>query len=366
MGAVAGVALQAPATPSKPANAVNRVVEQLNDDYNLGLELPDPTRSPSHHKQQAAQNGQFAQSLRIFRGIHFLYYQRGESLELALESFAAEARAASLRWVPKPRADPGTLPSARHPPKAQTPEQQGNLQIILDDLLGRFKAQCRPARPALQPAPPRLAHLPAPTEDSDLSGSLPESPASSGSKRSFDGSQEHDAKRWRGGTPPARAPSPTPSTLSNALENVPTRRRLGRPPEHLASDRRSNSSETSGGSTVSSIFSRRDGQSSTQTTLDEGPREQKGAATIVVPRPPPLDKALAHMQSPLKPSHASTIYSEFPNVSQNNIMGQPAGIWEDDFDSPPVNPEIQARLQNIWRKWSRPPPMRQACCISVC
>ncbi|AEO68606.1 uncharacterized protein THITE_2079458 [Thermothielavioides terrestris NRRL 8126] len=378
MGSAAGSAFLA--TPSRTASAVDKVIQQLNDDYGLGLRIPDPALSPSRHNQLAEQDEQYAQWLRIFRGIKFLYYQRGDSLEQALDSFFLEARAASRRWVPKPRADPGTLPSPRSAPKAQTPDQQWNLQTILVSVLDRFKAQSRAPPLALSAVSGRAGargppQLPAPAEESDP-GSLPESPASTGSKRSSDGALGLDAKRWKG-QPPARSPSPTPTVLSNALDNVPSRRRLGFPPMDWSPQRqrldaeRSISSDTSGSSKVSSLFSRLDSQRSTQTTSDGEEREQKHGPTVIVSSlsqqglsaatnntvPPPTRTARpvtgGASRAPPRSSAAGTLYSDLSHVAWDDSVAEIPGSGRNEADALPIHPEVYARLQNIWPKFPR-------------
>ena len=133
MGATPG-----PSIPETPTNkrivgnvAVEKVIRKLNRDYGLGIEIPDPTLSPLKRKQLGARDEQYARWDRICRGVQFLFYQKGDTLDQALDSFFNTAKAASLHWVPKPRAEPGTLPSSKTPPMAQTAWQQQNLQTIL-------------------------------------------------------------------------------------------------------------------------------------------------------------------------------------------------------------------------------------------
>jgi hypothetical protein len=371
-----------PITPSKniQANiAVERVIHKLNHDYALGVTIPDSSLSPVKRKQLGANDDQFARCDRICSGIRFLFYQRGDTLDRALDSFFHEAKAASLRWVPKPRADPGTLPSATAPPKAQTPAQRLNLQSILIGVIDGFKAQKMPPLQLPRPndrignagrAPPLTS-----SDESDAGSprSFPESPVSTGSKRSFDSDDDHAGKRPRGLSP---CPSPTPSAFTEALDKVPTRQRLGGPAENQSPERRrpgaprSNSSDTPVSSRVSSVFSGRGGQQSTQTTLDGDSRQEKPFSP---PHPPSQPFTVADRTSPAvnrppsqesisRPAHqlpqqSSAAYSEveFPDstpLPQDAILGRDR---RDGFDSVLTNGQLtplQSRLQNIWRKWT--------------
>jgi hypothetical protein len=379
MAAVSGAAF--PVTPSKIVGsvAIEKVVRSLNDDYGLGIEMPDPTLSPSRRKQLSAQDEQYARWDRICRGLQFLYYQRGNTLDQALAAFFNEAKAASLRWVPKPRADPGTLPSATTPPRAQTAGQQWNLQSILIGVIDDYKAHAMPAlllpRPSATPVSTRRG-----SRDASSPKSAPESPDSPASKRSFDSDDDHEAKRLRAkASVIPRNPSPTPSAFTDALDKVPTRRRLGYPPDNWSPqrrqpDERSTSSHSSNGSSVSSIFSHRDGPLSTQTTLDEDSREQKrSVAAPTHPSPPRFNvahrsgprvptipgRANAAQQSPPRSSALSTDYSDFPDPSGASLDQSLGSAWARDDDEPLGTSKLSAlqlRLQNIWRK----SPMRMA------
>lgn len=382
-----------PVTPNKNILgnvAIEKVIQKLNDDYGLGIEIPDPTLSPSRRKQLGEENEQYARWNHICRGIRFLYYQRGDSLDQALNNFFNEAKAASLRWVPKPRADPGTLPSVRRPPKAQTEGQQWNLQSILIDVIDSVMAQTRPPLllPRLNtnsvsgPSVPSTTLHPARSEESDAGSSG--SPASARSKRSFDGEYDYGAKRPRGKEPRVPPiPSPTSTALAHALDNVPTRRRLGRPledglPEPRQQDEeRDSSSDTSGSSRVSSLFSHRDGQQLTQNTLDGDYREEKRPLAAAAPpyrssprfsvahrTPPAVNQvsAQAHaapgltdagQQFPPQSSGVTTVYSEISSSGAfllDDVLEQLT--W--DRTEPPASGEptaLQRRLRNIWRKW---------------
>ena len=389
-----------PVTPVKRDGPVEQLVRKLNADYALGVELPDPTLTPSHRKQLSKQNEQYARSDRICSGIRFLYYKRDGTLDHALESFLTEAKAESLRWVPKPRADPSTLPSARAPPKARTAEQQRKLQTLLVAILDDFKTNKTPkpaptplfsrpngsVTPAARPAPVILDL----TDDSD-SGSVPESPASAASKRSWDFYDAKDQSTKRIKRRPSVA-STSAFTLANALDNVPSRQHPGparslgtrsvpdrqhpgptraldtrsvpdRRPQGAENGRHSSrSSETSTGSTiVPSIFSQRDG-TSTQSTLQTDARERKhapsvtatpsrsfGARTVPIMGHPAHGLADLDQQSPpLSPT--SPPFSDFSDSGDSPGQSTPGRASTILTSANGGNTAIQSRLQNIWRE----------------
>ncbi|KAK4097624.1 hypothetical protein N658DRAFT_510235 [Parathielavia hyrcaniae] len=383
-----------PVTPSNKRslaqNAVEKVIRSLNSDYGLGVAIPDPTLSPYKRKLLSADNDQFARCDKICSGIQFLFYQRGEALEQALESFDQEAKAASLRWVPKPRADPATPPSVSAPPKAQTPAQRLNLQSVLISVLDSAKAQKKP--PLLLPTPSGRfnnvgpAHFPTLSDESDAGSfkSVPESPASIGSKRSFDRDDDHCGKRPKGVSP---CPSPTPSAFTDALDKVPARRRLGHPPEDWSperrrpDDQRRNSSDTSASSRVSSFFSRgeqqQSTQQSTQTTPDGDPQEAKSSPNFATPprpsshqfkvanrtssavnRPPPSLEAPVARASHQPPPQSSGLFSSVGFLDMTPLVLDDTTIRDRraGLDSEPTNRgrgPLESRLRNIWPKFPR-------------
>jgi hypothetical protein len=423
-----------PATPTKVARhdgPVEKVFRQLNDDYDLGLELPDPSLTPSRRKQLGNQNKLLARSDQISRGISFLYWQRDDSLDEALVTFFNKAKAESLRWVPEPRADPGTLPSSTAPPKAQTADEQESLQSILIAVLEHFKSIKINKKPAplfsranggvaavpRRPNPPALSLHVANNSDS---GSLPESPVSAGSKRSFEfhDTNDHDAKRPRGeqavSSPYTSYPSTPGLNFASALDNVPTRQHPGstrpfgakspslpgrRPHDaDQGSPLSSRSSETSS-TKLPNIFSSRDAHS-TQSTVEASFHGKERAPTVAAPssvfavatrtvaaasrtlpgqnRPalfahvevPPSAQSLdAAQQSPTW-SSASTSYTDFSDPG-DALM--PAASHEPTLDlrdtlHTPIkggHTALQTRLQNIWREFRAGPDCRRLLIIAM-
>ncbi|KAH6635795.1 RNA dependent RNA polymerase-domain-containing protein [Chaetomium tenue] len=375
-----------PAIPSTPTNkrivgnvAVEKVIRQLNSDYNLDIEIPDPTLSPVKRKELGVRDEKYARSDHICRGIQFLFYQKGDTLDQALGSFFNEAKAASLRWAPKSHAEPGTLPSPRTPPTALSGPERWKLQSILIDVIDHFKARARPAvfRPESN-GDTRHGSVLASGEEG------PESPGSPGSKRSFDSDDDHGAKRTRGQALASfrgPGPSPTPSAFTDALDKVPTRRHLGHaspknwtPERRRPDEERDSSSDTSNSSKVSSVFSSRGRQQSTQTTVGRNSQEPKRPlGTPISTRPSPSQFSAANRitphaprsrgptDSPPKPSPrssaVSTVYSEssVPSTSSPDTAPGPSSSWDrgdDGLDSNEPTP-IQGRLQNIWPKFPR-------------
>jgi hypothetical protein len=362
-----------PSTPAKRNGDVESVIRQLNADYALGIEVPDRSLSPARRKELADRDEEYARWWRIDRGIHFLYYQRGDSLQLALESFFNEAKAASLRWVPKPRADPSTLPSSRVPPKARTAGEQYCLQTILIEVLDRFKPQAKsvPALSLPRPGGHRATRHRS-VYEIDSGSPLPDSPASpstaSTSKRSFDGDSDQDFKRMRSRHDlHARDPSPSPTVLTSALDNVPSRRRVlgvNWSPERRQQDVQVVSRsfmETPGSTRGSNLFSPRNGQQSNPTMTDGAMGQHHRSSNIVVPRPtlptPPSSGSFTTAQGSIVPNPpAFSQPSQQPRssmFSDNTLGSSPERLSFDrtsDVSSPPMNPELQARLQNIWRE----------------
>jgi hypothetical protein len=377
MAATPGPAI--PVTPSSKRIvgnvAVERVIRKLNSDYGLGIEIPDPTLSPSRRTQLSAQDDQYARWDRICRGIQFLFYQPGDTLDQALESFFNESKAASLRWVPKPLAEPGTLPSSKNPPKAQTAGQQWNLQTILLSVIDDFKVLARPA--LFLPKPNGDTAILAPIVASGDEGG--ESPGSPGSKRSFDSDDDHGAKRAKGKALLApHGPSAVPSVFTDALDKVPSRRHLGRPPEKWTPERPrldqepDSSSDTSNSSKGSSVFSHPGRQHSTQTTLDRDSQEPKrplGTPISTRPSPSPSQFNITHRTAPQPPgsrgptqsppkasprsSAVSTVYSDSSVPSSSSPDKASWDQVDDSLDGSKLTP-IQSRLQNIWRKSTNP------------
>ncbi|KAK1573560.1 RNA-directed RNA polymerase [Colletotrichum navitas] len=129
----------APKTPKKPTQSelVHRVIDELNRDYNLSVELPDVTLTPSSTRARAQQDAAFARSEEIVRQIRYHCFQTS-FIDRILENFHMEARAASQRWIRlsddyEPLSDPGVSP------KAESPGEVLRLQEILINILRKAR-----------------------------------------------------------------------------------------------------------------------------------------------------------------------------------------------------------------------------------
>ncbi|KAK1961474.1 RNA-directed RNA polymerase [Colletotrichum sublineola] len=134
-------AQSAPKTPKKPTQSdpVHHVIDKLNRDYNLSVELPDVTLTPSSIRARAQQDAAFARSEEIVRQVRYHCYKTS-LLDRILRSFHMEARAASQQWIRlsdhyEPLSDAGELP------KAESLGQVLELQEILIAILRKARPQ---------------------------------------------------------------------------------------------------------------------------------------------------------------------------------------------------------------------------------
>ncbi|KAL2140389.1 hypothetical protein VTI28DRAFT_3845 [Corynascus sepedonium] len=384
-----------PVTPDRTLRdrlAIEKVIQKLNDDYGLGIEIPDPTLTPNELRKLGAHNEHYARCDRIHRGIHFLYYQRGDVLEQALFSFFNEAKAASLRWVPKPCANPGTFPSTNSPPKAQTAGQQYNLQSILISVIDNYKSHMIPALRLPKPSSTTVVASSSDESDSGSLESASESPTSPSSKRSFDRDDDHETKRPRAKDFALRHPSSAQSVFTDVLDNVPSRRRLGCAlsnwsPEHSRHDEeQGNSSYTATSSNSSSRkgwshFNQIDVEHSSQTTLggdlqDQNRRLATGRSThssptnLNLPRRsaphiPVIDLTDTVRSLPLRPSENCGPPSDSPRSDSVSPVKASTFSGDQRHDCSVISKPsaIRSRLQNIWPKfpsWLRGAPLAVA------
>lgn len=379
-----------PVTPGKRDDAVERVIQKLNIDYGLGIEIPDSSLSPTRRKQLSEQDEQYARWDRICQGIRFLYYQRDCTLDQALENFFNEATAASLRWVPKPRADPGTFPSPTDPPRAQTAGQQWSLQTILINVIDEFKSS-KVQKLLVPKLEAGVAGAPRNSSDESDASPIQASPGSVRSKRSFDSDDDHLLKRRKAQQtlPPPYPPSVSGLSFASALgylDNVPSRQRPGldiqsaqgsSPTRRQAEGDDCVSVKTHGSSWPSSVFSQFDGQTSTQTTVEAGSQAKRSAriavvretastlqgpsctsadSSVAIESLPTVSSTLNEDLPPRSPS-GSTVYSEFSDAVEGLIIDtldqrvelEPRQVDEDSTG-------LKARLRNIWRELTTQPP----------
>lgn len=235
-----GNAREVPMTPRKPHDtALESIVQEINETYGLNIQSPDPGLTPSQHKELGKNNAEYGRWGVIFKGIRYLYYKRDQSLEMVLQNFGYEAKAASEKWIPKPRQEPGTLPYSSRAPRATTAGQKVQLEEILMALLNTAMMNVLPAsshapsatqvsrspdktsmntKPILNTGIPALDNHPVFT---------PRTPGSAGSKRpSTDGSSSA-SKRARNKKPTIPSPVKPFATLNTTnLDQVPSRQRL--------------------------------------------------------------------------------------------------------------------------------------------
>ncbi|KAK3322996.1 RNA dependent RNA polymerase-domain-containing protein [Apodospora peruviana] len=131
MAAFARIESAAPTTPRKKDDTVVKIIQRLNDDYGLQIEVPDHGLTPKKRKELAEINEEYASWDRICRGIQFLQYQPGGSLERALETFYGEVKAASQRWVSHDR--------TMDPPKATMASHRWQMETILLKILDMYR-----------------------------------------------------------------------------------------------------------------------------------------------------------------------------------------------------------------------------------
>ncbi|KAK0747260.1 RNA dependent RNA polymerase-domain-containing protein [Apiosordaria backusii] len=226
-----------PATPSKN-DKINDTIVGLNLMYGLNIQRStvSPTRNTNGHEAEEA-----ARHRRIVVALNFLWYKDTKALEQVLHEFYYQAKTASQQWVPKPRADPTTLPSSQDPPpKAFQPQERAQLEQILLELLTQRQSTLLKAQtltPAASRSFTRSRSDAAATPGRYQAGYdvRPESPSSGGSaKRRSDDEDDptriSKKRRDQSFVPPSLGRSTsTPISavpFSKILDTVPTRQRL--------------------------------------------------------------------------------------------------------------------------------------------
>lgn len=93
-----------PSTPSKKADEdINRLIDDLEQRYNLQLPIRDPTWSP-------AKNTNASTDQQILSCIKYLYFKDRSALTSSIEQFEGHASAIGSKWIFKPKGEPDTLP----------------------------------------------------------------------------------------------------------------------------------------------------------------------------------------------------------------------------------------------------------------
>lgn len=144
---------QPPSTPTKQRAdsiraKINDIIQSLNTDVGLGLVTPDPAATPSSRKQWADQSGYNARCNQIWSEFQYQYHQG--DVDSVLRDFHVRAKKTFSGWVPKPRADPRTLPgTAAQPYRARDDGQAEALQELLREVLVERRKQMPKRSPRL-------------------------------------------------------------------------------------------------------------------------------------------------------------------------------------------------------------------------
>jgi len=260
-----------PTTPRKKrADSVDNIIATLNHDYNVAIQLPDKSLTPSHRRERAKFDLEYDRCDKIYRGIHFLYFQSEEELQRVLHVFHFESKAASQKWVRKPRAGLDVLPSSSDAYRASTPGERLELQTILLDTIDLIKTSLQPLLPSSTSTVVNGQH-----------GSLMGPPQPLAAKRPSCDGLDASTKRARGDRGQAHD---EPQQLFAAIDHVPVRHKVTTPrlgaatsterpaPTQKSLDRSfyNTSVNTSKVSMVSSVFSEQavNDPPATQSTVD--------------------------------------------------------------------------------------------------
>lgn len=201
-----------PNTPKKPAGA-DLLVNKFNTKYSLGIQVPDLSLSP-HNRRQIIKNEEEERAEQIHARLRKLQYNGFGTLNTVESEFEVAARNVASRWVPKPRAEPDTLPQSDAPPRARTDAERQQLQLLLLNLLK--EADTAPQSLTTVQTGRRSASPAAFQATSDNATS------NSRSKRTSDEFQYAPSKRARG--PRAKqGPNDVSHSLAAAIDKVPVR-----------------------------------------------------------------------------------------------------------------------------------------------
>ncbi|KAL0472956.1 RNA-dependent RNA polymerase [Neurospora intermedia] len=405
-----------PVTPRKRNSPVEEIINRLNNDYNLGIQcVADTTLTPHRRKELAESDEDFGRHDKIYRALNFLYWRKDDSLNQAEANFFIEAKAASSNWVPKPHADPDTLPWSKEPPRAATAGQQWALQTVLLEVLNRFmpppnstpgrtfgrtlsgpsglsrptptntKRNDEPANVTFADPPKRSLTRSAtgpPTHGAAIPLKFPD-PVNTGSKRPSLESENLNqcTKRAKGKlSDNVAAAAAPPMPIASALDKVPTRRHANTRDPTATGHRRADqvdsfdtSQDTSYGSSVFSAC--RHNQSTTQSSFEappSQPREKRPVdATIfeaenLLESPSKGRTTKSHIENQPLSSFSqgetsfSTYYESFPSSSGEGVIPEPSRSNGLTRSEPSARTQVQvhapvvaARLKNIWPKFPK-------------
>lgn len=395
----------APTTPKKNVHArfEQDIVRKLNDDFNLGVKIPDKSHTPRRRKQLAAQDEVYDRSQKIYHRLHHHYYRGG--IEQIFYTFHSEAKVVCRKWIQNPRADPDTFPWSGDPSKATTPDEQYELQTLLLDILEKADPRREP-QPATRKNPGTLSRArsgpaafdPALSVPLEKIAALPSVPPPLGrpvhatSKRqSEEGLEDASTKRVKSGRQVANAiddvpvrSKPRPSvdvSMSKTGEAQPVTGISSRLPQHASSVfNRSfivpynESANTSKASIVSRVFSEQSEedallatQDTTQSTIEVNTQEKPN----LPPAPqessqesfaPSSNEVMALHESffrhetklegrrPTSRGTQTTSYSSISGLEEITMPDVPA--FPRDGDTLSREPlSVSSRLKHVWRKY---------------
>ncbi|KAK2761088.1 RNA-dependent RNA polymerase [Colletotrichum kahawae] len=125
----------APQNNTIPEKVVT-AIRELNNKYNLGIEIPDTTSTSSLVSSRAQCDAKFARSLAILKYAIHHYHRNVFLLDKILRSFLWEALAISEDWI-HPCHPHDMIAATTTPPKAHSPGELLRLQLTLIDVLKR-------------------------------------------------------------------------------------------------------------------------------------------------------------------------------------------------------------------------------------
>lgn len=369
----------APSTPSPKKQVqgiarVDSIIQDLNSNYNLGIEICDKSLTPSHRRERARIDSQFARFDQISRILQQLVFRGGEPfVDRALKAFHRESKGACRNWIYKPKADCDILPTSHLPCKASTPGEQNELQEILIGILEQLRERLRPEPVAL----PSVQDAAGARDDSTDGFALPSRPSQQARpKRPSNDGLERSSKRVK---------EADIGYVATVIDKVPARKKVGRDdPVPSGGNFQSNgrtlgrslcdaSANTSKASLVPSIFSNNDFEPlpASQSTVDPATDEPKKSFSL--PGHPQsstadsfapssgdiraLDESFSHYverggEFPLSDQATRRIANSPQHGTEySDISGLPDARTE-DISAPgqgQAHP-LEARLMNIWRR----------------
>ncbi|KAF5021303.1 hypothetical protein F66182_6701 [Fusarium sp. NRRL 66182] len=126
--------------PDSRKDELDRTIRAISSDFQLHLQIPDPTLSPSKHRLQRRTEDE-VRCHTIYRRAQYLKYQDPNRLAICFTRFREQADDHLKNWVRKPRADPDTTPikpSFGDPHRSRlilTELERAELQVLLLQLL---------------------------------------------------------------------------------------------------------------------------------------------------------------------------------------------------------------------------------------